>query len=63
MLIHLQLKKRKQHTNSFTMQMYHRWTFVPTLRKLTCAHGINSHHNDNVSLLCELITVNSYSED
>lgn len=37
------------------MQMYHRWTFVPTLRKLTCAmeliHTIMIMYHYYVNLL------------
>lgn len=45
------------------MEMYHRWTTVPTLRKLT--YSMELIHTIMVTdqLSCELSAVNSYSED
>lgn len=59
----VQFKKTTQPHNSFTMQMYHRWTIVPMLRKLTCSMELIHTIMIMYQLNCKLITVNSYSED
>lgn len=62
MLIHLQFLKKTTHKQFYNADVS-QVDLCPHTEKANLCHGINSHHNDNVSLLCELITVNSYSED